>query len=320
MRTSRKIWLIAAILLILSGCILFGGVMGMLGWDFKKLSTVKYETNRHEITEAYTGISLVTDTADVTFVLSEDGKTSAEICEQVNLRHTVAVKDGILEIRVTDTRKWYEHIGISFGHTKITLTLPAGAYGDLSVRVNTGDVVIPEGLSFQAVTLEATTGDVECNATAEEMKIKTSTGGISVNGAGVGTLELSVSTGRVNVTDATVREDLSVRVSTGKVMLRDVACKNFTSTGDTGNLSMTNLIATGKLSVERSTGDVTLTRCDAAEITVTTDTGDVTGSLLSGKSFSVHSDTGRTSYPDSTPDGGACTISTDTGDVKITVE
>ena len=75
MRTSRKIWLIAAILLILSGCILFGGVMGMLGWDFKKLSTVKYETNFHEITEAYTGISLVTDTADVTFVLSEDGKT-----------------------------------------------------------------------------------------------------------------------------------------------------------------------------------------------------------------------------------------------------
>ena len=320
MRTGTKIWLVAAILLILSGCMVFGGVMSMLGWNFEKLYTVKYETNHHEITEAYTGISLATDTADVTLVLSEDGKTGVEICEQEKIFHTVEVKDGILEIRVTDTRKWYEHIGIGFGNTKITLTLPAGEYGDLSVRVNTGDVVIPEGLAFRSVTLEATTGDVECNATAEAMKIKTSTGGISVNGASVGVLELSVSTGRVNVTDAAVREELSVNVSTGKAVLRGVACRDFTSVGDTGDLSMTDLIATGKLSVERSTGDVTLTRCDAAEITVTTSTGDVEGSLLSGKDFSVHSNTGHTSYPGSVPGGGACVIRTSTGTIRITVE
>ena len=38
MRTRTKIWLVAAILLILSGCMVFGGVMSMLGWNFEKLS------------------------------------------------------------------------------------------------------------------------------------------------------------------------------------------------------------------------------------------------------------------------------------------
>ena len=50
-----------------------------------------------------------------------------------------------------------------------------------------------------------------------------------------------------------------------------------------------------------------------------TDTGDVRGSLLSEKVFIVNTDTGRKEVPD-TITGGRCEITTDTGDVKITID
>ncbi len=81
---------------------------------------------------------------------------------------------------------------------------------------------------------------------------------------------------------------------------------------------MTDVIASGKFDIERSTGNVIFTRCDALEITVLTDTGDVRGSLLSEKIFFYETDTGDVDLPE-TLGGGKCKITTDTGDINITV-
>ena len=109
MRKATKIWLIIAASLVLIGCIVFVGVMVMLKWDFAELSTSKYETNGYEINENYQSISIVTDTADITFVPSEDSKCYVECREQKNLKHSVTVQDGTLVIKLVDTRKWYEY-------------------------------------------------------------------------------------------------------------------------------------------------------------------------------------------------------------------
>ena len=47
-------------------------------------------------------------------------------------------------------------------------------------------------------------------------------------------------------------------------------------------------------------------------------TGDVTGSLCSEKVFIARSDTGHISVPE-TVNGGKCSITTDTGDIIITL-
>ena len=60
MSIKTKIWLITAISLILIGGIVFGGAMAMLGWDFSKLSTVKYEESKYEIKDDYNDISINT--------------------------------------------------------------------------------------------------------------------------------------------------------------------------------------------------------------------------------------------------------------------
>jgi len=319
MKNATKIWLVAAATLLLVGMITFGVVMTMLKWDFTKLSTVKYETNEHGVHELYQSISIATNTAAVALVPS-DGTDTVVVChEQQNLIHSVRVEDNTLVIEVQDTRKWYEHIGISFTSPKITVYLPSGDYSTLKVKSDTGNVEIPSDFNFERVEIEEHTGNVELRASVSgDVTVKTSTGNIRVDGISARSLTLSVSTGRVEVLDVTTEGDLSVSVSTGRTKLSAVRCKNLTSSGSTGSITLTNVIATEAFSITRSTGNVTFDGCDAAQITVKTDTGNVRGSLLSEKIFDVRTDTGKREYP-STGSGGMCKITTDTGDVKITV-
>lgn len=280
MSKGAKVWLIIAACLVLLGCIIFGSVMTMFKWDFTKLSTVKYETNNYEINENYKDISIETDTADIVFMPAEGLKTLVVCREQKNMKHSVEVKDDTLVIEIVDTRKWYEYIGINFGATEITVYIPQGEYGRLSVNGSTGDISI-ENISADA-------------------------------------LDLSVSTGRITVSDATCRGDVKINVSTGKTNLTDVKCKNLTSSGSTGDISLKNVIAAETFSIERSTGDIKLDGCDAAEIFVETDTGDIRGTLLSEKVFITDTDTGSIKVPNSVT-GGRCEITTDTGNIKIDV-
>ena len=338
MSKGAKIWIIAAMLLILTGCIIFGGVMTVLKWDFKNLSTTKFENNKYDITEEFSSISIDTDTADIMFAISETKQGSVVCYEQKNIRHSVGVKDGSLVIDVTDTRKWYEHIGINFTNPKITVYLPQGEYSLLSVRTSTGDLEIPKELKFENIEVSDNTGDVTNNASASEtVKIKTSTGKIKVEDISAASLDLSVSTGKVTLSDVKCEGDIKIKVTTGKAFMNDVFCKSLVSDGSTGDISLSNVKIEEKLSIERSTGDVRLEDTTAAEFSIETDTGDVDfivsdadeiyvetdtghvkGTLLSEKIFITQSDTGNISVPESVT-GGKCKINTDTGNIEISI-
>ena len=54
-----KPWMIVAIALIASGGLLFCVAMSALGWDFSKLTTAKYEENRHDISEDFQNIIII---------------------------------------------------------------------------------------------------------------------------------------------------------------------------------------------------------------------------------------------------------------------
>jgi len=320
MRRAATVWIILACSFLLIGCIILGGVMAMLNWDFTKLSTDKFETNEYIIQEAYENISVTTDTADLVLVPSESEKSTVVCFEQKNVRHSVAVKDGTLVIAAVDTRKWYEHIGIHFSTPKITVSIPQGTYGTLSVTSVTGDVEIPGDFQFANIDISENTGNVTNLASASEnIKIKATTGNIRVEGVFANTLDLSVSTGKITVSGVTCSAGVLVNVSTGKTKLTKVTCQNLTSGGTTGTVSLTDVIAAGTLSIHRSTGDITFDGCDAAEIFAKTSTGKVVGSLLTQKVFITNTDTGKIKVPNTTT-GGRCEITTNTGDIKITIQ
>ena len=320
MKKSTKVWLIIAASLVLTGCILFAGVMSTIGWSFSKLSTVRYETNTHEIGESFSNISLTTDTADIAFALSDDGKCRVECCEEENAKHSVTVENNTLTVKINNQKSWYDYVGFYFASPKITVYLPKTEYNTLSVCESTGNVEVPQAFAFESADISLSTGDVDFYAAASNLvAIKTSTGAIRVEDTSVGSLELSTTTGKIEVSGVTCRGDVTVGVSTGKANLTGVSCKNIISTGTTGNISLVRVIAENKFSIERSTGNVKFDGSDAAEIFVKTDTGDVTGSLLTDKVFIAQTDTGDVDVP-KTVTGGRCEIMSDTGNIKIKID
>ena len=281
MSKATKIWLIIAASLVLLGIIIFTVVMTVLKWDFRKLSTVKYETNTYTVTEDFNDISINTNTADIVFLPSDDGTFKIVAHEDSKEKHSVSVNNGTLTVEPVSTKKWYDYISIGIGAPKLTVYLPENEYGALKIKLSTGNLEIAKNYKFESIDITVTTGDINLK---------------------------NVSAGSIEI-----------KVSTGDTALTDVTAGSFKSTGGTGDINLSGVTVSGKLSIERSTGDVEFNKCDAAEILVVTDTGDVEGSLLSEKIFFTKTDTGKISVPKTTS-GGKCDITTDTGNIKITID
>ena len=319
MSRTAKIWLITAAFLILVGCIIFLGVMTALKWDFMRLSTVEHQTVSYDISEEYGNIAVVSKTADIAIVPSENGNTSVVCYEDVKVSHSVSVKDGTLFIEVVDTRNWYEYIGVNFNTRRVTVYVPKGYNGALSIDTSTGNVDISRELSFESVGIAASTADIESYAPVYgAVKIAVDTGDIRVENVSVGSLELSVSTGDITLCGVTCAGNVTVNVSSGDAILSDVTCVSFSSVGGTGDIGLKNTVVRESISIKRTTGDVSFERCDAATIFVETDTGDVEGRLLSDKVFVVSTSTGDVEVPKTTS-GGTCEIITSTGDVEFAI-
>ena len=319
MKRRTKIWLMTAASLILVGGILFTGVMSSMGWNFHKLSTNQYETNTYAVTDAFTHISVNTKTADITFKPSEDGTVSVVCYEDVTTPHRVEVRDNTLSIALEDHRKWYQHIGIGFDSPSITVYLPEGAYGDLTLRAPTASVEIGIYFTFDTMDVKVTTGDVTNFASVVgSAKIRTTTGHIHAKSFDAGSLDLSVSTGDVQMKNINTGA-LNIKVTTGKTTAYRVRCSHLTSDGSTGDLFLRDVVAKDSFTITRSTGDVTMEECDAGSMKITTDTGDVLGTLLTPKVFDAHTDTGNVTLPHVRPEGGPCEITTDTGNIYISL-
>lgn len=320
MKMTSIIWLVIAACLVLIGGVVFCLAMGANHWDFSLLGSDKMSTETFDVSEDFQSISIRSDTEEITFCPSEDGRCRVVCYENEKEKHTVSVENGTLLIERTDTRKWYDHIHLfSFESQTITVYLPQSEYAALSIEESAGAVTIPAGFLFGSADIVLSTGSVDCRASVSGLlRIRTSTGDIHVEGISAGELDLTVSTGRVDVRSVVCEGGVEVAVSTGKANLTDVLCKSVSSVGDTGDITLESVIAAETIAVERSTGDVRFERCDAGELTVETSTGRVSGSLLSEKVFITRTDTGRIEVPE-TVTGGTCRITTDTGDIRITI-
>ncbi|MBO7336522.1 MAG: DUF4097 family beta strand repeat protein [Lachnospiraceae bacterium] len=320
MRESTRVWILVATALVVVGVIAFFIVMGMNKWSFKELDNTMFVTNTYDLDNEIADISINTDTADLVFDKSTDGKTHIVCYEDEKMQHEVTVTGGTLSIKSVDMRKWYEHIGVSFKTPKITISLPNSAYETLKIKESTGDVDIPADFGFSKIDINASTGNINNRASASgELSIKLSTGDITVENVSAASTRFETSTGAITVKSLSCAGEFFVKVSTGKAKLFDINCASFTSEGSTGAITMERLVSDGKLKIRRSTGNVHFEKCDAAEVFVETDTGNIQGSFATPKIVFAKSDTGRIDVPKST-EGGSCELKSDTGNIIISFE
>lgn len=319
MRKTKKIVLGFALCAILVGAALALIAFAAVGFDAGKLGTGKYDTKDYTVEEPFDRMEISLRTADVKFVLAEDGVARVECFEDEKQPHTVAVSDGTLTVKGLDQRKWYEKISIISKSAKVTVYLPARAYAALSVKTDTGDVTVPEGFVFGKVGIETDTGDVSVTGVScAGLTVDTDTGDVSLSSlSATGGVDIETDTGKVTL-NGVVCGGLATETDTGKVNMTDVGCAALAIETDTGRVTLTRVVGTGDATVETDTGDVRFERCDAASYKIRTDTGDVTGTILTSKFFIAESKTGKKDVPH-TRDGGDFDVSTHTGDIRISI-
>lgn len=308
-----------ALWLCLSGLLILFVSFIAVGFDVKKLDTVAYETNTYEINDYFSNITIKTQTADLRFVPWEEEYCKVVCYEEEKVKHTVTAQKNTLMIDVTDVRKWYDHIGMSFEDAELTVYLPKKQYEALEVKSDTGDVELPEDVAIRAGKVKTDTGDVTWKASViGKFVIETDTGEVKVDTDMFEQLEIKTSTGDVSVDSVAVAYLISVEAGTGEIRLNNIKCRIFSAKTDTGEIQIKDTVAGLNGTILSQTGDVTLEDSDAGEsLYIKTDTGDVTGTLLSGKQFQTETDTGNVDVPAS--NGYPCVIITDTGDIKIEV-
>ena len=311
----KKAAVITALILIGVGLILGAGALLLGG----RPEMVRFIDHTYPVDDSFENIRVLVKEADVRFAPSKDGTCSVACSESEKVRFNVSVKEGTLVIEETDTRSWTDRLFTFAGHPEATVYLPDSAYRDVAVESSTGGLEIPEMFSFHSIRVIGSTSDVRCAASATDaIDVRLSTGDIECKSKSAGSLVFTVSTGKISIHGTSVSGDVSVRVSTGKTEIDGLTCKSFVTEGTTGRIILKNTAVQEDFLVKRSTGDVQFENFDAQTLTVRTSTGDVEGTLRSEKVFVTKTSTGKVRVP-STTAGGKCEISTDTGDIEISI-
>ena len=213
------------------------------------------------------------------------------------------------------------------------------SFGNVSVETGSGDIDFRAKLmrqdTFYNADFTSGSGDVYLNGIqCVPVSVSTRSGSITLkNCISTGIFTLYTSSGDVWLEDvvSTYEAFIFVNTDTGDVKLSRVMIGAVKVITDTGDVEFAEVVVQGyglrpngfslmggDLRIETGTGEIELERSDAQSLFLTTDTGDVELELLTGKYYFVTSDTGDVEHPDH-EQHGQCHVTTDTGDVMITV-
>ena len=270
--------LIAVLVVAIGAGVCFAG-LSAVQFDFTKLDRTEYATNTYSMGPVQV-LDIQCDTADVELVAEGENDCKVVCFENDREKYTVDAVDGTLVIRPETSGARWRLFGFAFKSPKITVYLPAGEYERLKAEIHTGDITADRALAFDAV------------------EVKLSTGDLAMSGVQARRFSAHGSTGDIRLRDMTP-ETVDVSVSTGKIELVNVVCS-------------------GDLRVKSTTGDIRLTDVDGANVYLSASTGDITGTIRTDKVFTAHASTGKVSVP-ATTSGGRCEAETSTGDIRLSV-
>ena len=294
---KRHLSTIVASALAVSALTLLGtGLAASAGWR----GYTPLVTRNYSVSGSFSSISVTDYYADVKLRVSRDGSVSVTTRDTEDVTHTVTVTNGTLTISRPEPNLGQRIFHDDDDDPTVIVYLPAGDYGALTVNTTSGDVESSGQLNFATANLTTTSGDIEVAGSVTQSLVCNSTSGdVDISSPAAGAVQVNTTSGDVELTGASIQSLSAQTVS--------------------GDVDLERTVASGAMEVSTTSGSIELERSDAASLTLSTTSGDVEGSLLTGKSFSASSISGRVSVPASTAGAGACSISTTSGSIRLTV-
>ena len=329
MKTGSKIFTIVCCALggalLLAACALFVTGMALEDWDFTALNTARYQTR----TQTFTGIEDI----DISYPFADIAVKTDEAAEEIALSYPVRVdrdgndlgytqltaKDGLLRLTAKENPAWNFGFGIQVSAPQLVLTLPATAFGDISIGSDAGKIAV-EGVTCGSLLLSANLGDIEAkDVSCTQLTATASAGAVAVYGAACEGAQLTADLGAVIVEDMQCGA-LTCTSQLGSARIERLQCEKLTVQVETGDIELEEAaVQSIELSVEL--GDIDLRQVDAQELDLAAEMGSIEGTLAGTEedyTIGVTANMGSSNIADRF--GGTRTLvaATEMGDITIT--
>ena len=204
---------------------------------------------------------------DVLVERSTNNKIVVELYSDNNVEHKIEVNNNIMYIN------YYDNVGFRLFKkgNRVLIKLPDAFEDEFIVKLTTGDVKIGsfEKLSpeinlgtgdikaekLKDLNIESTTGDVKIN-TLEKINCKHSTGDVKIEKVGVANIhsstgdiklnevtnsvDISLTTGDVKISKATINEDSNISLTTGDVKIASCEGAYIEASNSVGDIRVNN--------------------------------------------------------------------------------
>ena len=329
MKTGSKIFTIVCCALggalLLAACALFVTGMALEDWDFTALNTARYQTR----TQTFTGIEDI----DISYPFADIAVKTDVAAEEIALSYPVRVdrdgndlgytqltaEGGLLRLTAKDKPSWNFGFGIQVSAPQVVLTLPATAFGDISIGSDAGKIAV-EGVTCGDLLLSADLGDIEAkDVTCTQLTATASAGAVAVYGAACEDAQLTADLGAVIVEDMQCGA-LTCTSQLGSARIERLQCEKLSVDVETGDIELEEAaVQSIELSVEL--GDIDLRQVDAQELDLAANMGSIEGTLAGTEedyTIGVTANMGSSNIADRF--GGTRTLvaATEMGDIHIT--
>ena len=258
MRKPSEAFIGLALVLIAGGAILFSVMMTLLGWDFTRLDTRKFEQESITKEADIQKISIKAGTADVRITESTDGKFHVDFNVLKSSKREVTVDGDTLTISYTEDRKWNDFI-FTLKSPKITVAVPGKQYELLKVNSSTGNLTLESGFMFDTVDIIVSTSEVSIGELkSTDVSIRTSTGDVTINGLTADTVTIKGSTSDIELKTLTIGKSISIETSTGDVDCFFTHDVNVDAKASTGRVKTDSSQSGVPCKIRTSTGDITV--------------------------------------------------------------
>ena len=329
MKTGSKIFTIVCCALggalLLAACALFVTGMALEDWDFTALNTARYQTR----TQTFTGIEDI----DISYPFADIAVKTDEAAEEIALSYPVRVdrdgndlgythltaEGGLLQLTAKDKPSWNFGFGIQVSAPQVVLTLPATAFGDISIGSDAGKIAV-EGVTCGDLLLSADLGDIEAkDVSCTQLTATADAGAVAVYGAACEGAQLTADLGEVRAENVQCGA-LTCTSQLGSARIERLQCEKLSVDVETGDIELEEAaVQSIELSVEL--GDIDLRQVDAQELDLAANMGSIEGTLAGTEedyTIGVTANMGSSNIADRF--GGTRTLvaATEMGDIHIT--
>ena len=315
---KRLICLIATAVTVIGAVLMAVGYVAS-GKNLDNMSMSKIKTETYEPGEDFDDITIKAGSADVTLMLSEDGKCKIDVKDFEGVAYTVKVEDGILSVNSKDDRSWYKktfNFGFGTNRQYIKVYLPEKVYKSVKLSSSSGDIKVEKEIAAESISVSASSGDVSQYGSADEVTISASSGDVKADGTAK---KISVDTSSGDIIYTCEADEVTVKASSGDITVKGSANTSLDVKTSSGDIAVHDIVCSGLLKMKSTSGDIDFYSCDAGELQIEASSGDVDGSLLSENIFSTSSKSGDIKVPKSSG-GEICDVTTSSGDIEITIK